>query len=97
VSLEWGPLSLTEELLGRKSSGSGLETREYGRRDPQKLPITSPTSGGRSVGIVRSRTQTMEFFLSLRVQDRGTSLKHIAKSELFGPEDESDIFLRNFG
>jgi hypothetical protein len=27
---------------------------------PQKLAITSPTSGGRSVGIVRSRTQTME-------------------------------------
>jgi hypothetical protein len=30
---------------------------------PQKLAITSPTSGGRSVGIIRSRTQTMEFFL----------------------------------
>jgi hypothetical protein len=28
---------------------------------PQKLAITSPTSGGRSIGIVRSRTQTMEF------------------------------------
>jgi hypothetical protein len=26
------------------------------------LAITSPTSGDRSVGIVRSRTQTMEFF-----------------------------------
>jgi hypothetical protein len=36
VSLEWGPLSLvstTEELLERKLSGSGLEDREYGRRD----------------------------------------------------------------
>jgi hypothetical protein len=35
VSLERGLLSLgstTEELLGRKSSGSGLEIREYGRR-----------------------------------------------------------------
>jgi hypothetical protein len=28
---------------------------------PQKLAITSPTRGGRSVGIVRSKTQTMEF------------------------------------
>jgi hypothetical protein len=28
---------------------------------PHKLAITSPTRGGRSVGIVRSRTQTMEF------------------------------------
>jgi hypothetical protein len=36
VSLERGPLSLVstiEELLGRKSSGSGLETRDYDRRD----------------------------------------------------------------
>jgi hypothetical protein len=74
VGLERGPLSLvstTEELLGRKSSGACLENREYGRRDPsrwprstvypQKLAITSPTSGGRSVGIVRSRTQAIEF------------------------------------
>jgi hypothetical protein len=29
---------------------------------PQKWATTSPTSGGRSVGIVRSQTQTMEFF-----------------------------------
>jgi hypothetical protein len=37
VGLERGPLSLvstTEELLGRKSSGSGLESSEYGTRDP---------------------------------------------------------------
>jgi hypothetical protein len=67
VGLERGPLSLvstTEELLGRKSCGSGLEKREYGRRDPsrsprgtlypQKLSLTSPTSGVRSVGIFRS-------------------------------------------
>jgi hypothetical protein len=34
----------------------------------KKLAITLPTSGGRSVGIVRSRTQTMEFsFLVLSV------------------------------
>jgi hypothetical protein len=55
----------------QKSSGSCLENRKYGRGDPsrwprgthytQKLAITSPTSGGRSVSVVRSRTQTMEF------------------------------------
>jgi hypothetical protein len=28
---------------------------------PQKLALTSPTSGGRSVGRVRSRTQATEF------------------------------------
>jgi hypothetical protein len=37
VGLERGPLSLVsiiEELRGRNSSGSGLENREYGHRDP---------------------------------------------------------------
>ena len=29
---------------------------------PQKLTLTSPTGGGRSVGIVRSRTKATEFF-----------------------------------
>jgi hypothetical protein len=32
-------VSTTEELLGRKSSGSGLENREYGRRDPSRWPL----------------------------------------------------------
>jgi hypothetical protein len=74
VGLERGPLSLMntiEELLGRNSSGSGLENREYGCGDPlrwprdtlypQKLALTSPTSGGRSVDIVRLRTKSAEF------------------------------------
>jgi hypothetical protein len=30
---------------------------------PQELALTSPTSGGRSVGIVRSRTEATEFVL----------------------------------
>jgi hypothetical protein len=76
VGLERRPLSLGsafEELLGRKSSGSGLDLREYGRRDPsrwprvtlyhQKLTWTSPTSGGCLVDIVLSRTQAKELFL----------------------------------
>jgi hypothetical protein len=59
MDLERGPLSLvstTEEMLGRKSSGSGLENREYGSgnslrrpRDtlyPKELALTSETSGG---------------------------------------------------
>jgi hypothetical protein len=40
VGLDRGPLSLvstTEELLGRKSSGTGLEIRDYGRRRPAVL------------------------------------------------------------
>jgi hypothetical protein len=35
VGLERGPLVITsEELLERKSRGSGLENRHYGRRNP---------------------------------------------------------------
>jgi hypothetical protein len=76
VGLERGPLSLvitTEELLERKSSGSGLEIREHVRRDssrwprgtlyPQNLVLTSPTSGGISAVIVRSQTQATEFLI----------------------------------
>jgi hypothetical protein len=74
VGLERGPLSLVstiEEVLERKSSGSGLEIREYGHRYPSrwprgtiyppKLSLSSPTSSGRSVGIVCSQTQATEF------------------------------------
>jgi hypothetical protein len=45
VGLERGPLSLvstTEELLGRKSSGSCLESREYGHRDPSRDHVAFP-------------------------------------------------------
>jgi hypothetical protein len=72
MGLGRGPFSLvstTEELLGRKSSGFGLENREYGRRDtsrrprdtlyPQKLALTSLTSAGRSICMVSSRTKAM--------------------------------------
>jgi hypothetical protein len=60
--------------FGRKLRGdmrSGLENRDYEQRDPprwqrdilypQKLALTSPTNGGRSVGIVRSQIKAMEF------------------------------------
>jgi hypothetical protein len=73
VGLERGPLRLvspTEELLERKSSDSGLENRNYGLGIccadhatplyPQKLALTSPTSGDRSASIVRSQTKATE-------------------------------------
>jgi hypothetical protein len=47
VGVERGPLSLvstTEELLGRKSSGSGLENRDYDRRDPPRWQRDTPLS-----------------------------------------------------
>jgi hypothetical protein len=79
MGLERSPLSLLntlEELLGRKSRGSGLENREYscGIRCaddvaplyPQKLGLTLPSICGRSVGIVRSRTKATKILLVLR-------------------------------
>jgi hypothetical protein len=51
-------------------SETGLENREYGNGDPlrrsrdtlypQKLALTSPTRGSRSVDIVRTRTKATE-------------------------------------
>jgi hypothetical protein len=74
VGLEQGPLSLTsitEDLLESKSSGS--ESRkprlmvmviccaDHDTLYPQKLALTSPTSGGRSASIVCLGTKAMEF------------------------------------
>jgi hypothetical protein len=74
AGLEWGPLSLvriTEELLETEVSAPVYKTEINGRGDslrwpsdtlyPLKLALTSPTSGGRSVGIVRLRTKAPEF------------------------------------
>jgi hypothetical protein len=76
VGLERGPLSLvgkTEELLDGqvaapvyKTENTAVGIRHADHVAPsirKKLAITSPASGGRSVGIIRSRTQTMEFSL----------------------------------
>jgi hypothetical protein len=64
----------------KKSSGSCLENREYGRGDLSCWPRDTlyqqkvgnhfmSTSGGRSVGIVRSRTQAMEFSFGFSIYD----------------------------
>jgi hypothetical protein len=79
VDLERGPLGLarkTEKILRKKSSGSGLENRDYGRkgsstlttRHPsirKKLALTSPTNSVRSIGIVLSHTKATELLLLL--------------------------------
>jgi len=60
--------------LNKKVAAPGLENRRLtavGTRCadhvtplyPQKLALTSPTGGGRSVGVVRSRTKATEFSL----------------------------------
>jgi hypothetical protein len=65
-------VSTIEELLGRINNGSGLKTEftaggilhadHVAPLYPQKLSLT-PTSGGHSVGIIRSRTQATEVVL----------------------------------
>jgi hypothetical protein len=95
VGLERGPLGLvstTEELLEIKSSGSGLERRDYGRRDPSRRPrgtlylqtlaLTSLTSGG------RSRTQVTEFSLSQQLYKKAQKTPWSeSASELYKPND----------
>jgi hypothetical protein len=63
--------------LKEKNSGSGLEIREYGRRVRHadhvvpsigKVGTNISTSGGRSVGTVRLRTQATEFFFLLFIR-----------------------------
>jgi hypothetical protein len=70
-------VSTTEELLDRnvaarvyKNENTAVGIRHAYHVAPssrKKLAITSPTSGGRSVGIVRSRNQTTEFSLLVLV------------------------------
>jgi hypothetical protein len=85
MGLERGPLSLVstiDELLEREIRGSGLEIRNNGRRDTPRRPrdtplsaqilaLTWPTSGCRSVGIVRSPTKAMELFVIIPVTGCG--------------------------
>jgi hypothetical protein len=105
VGLERGPLSLmntTEELLGRKSSGSGLERREYGRGgsvtlttlhhlSTKMLALTSPTCGICSIGMARWRTQATEvsFF---RFNNHHTS--HLATAKYYISNDLTKSFWR---
>jgi hypothetical protein len=75
VGLERGPLNLVstiEELLGRKSSSSGLEIEITAVGDPPRrlcdIPLfekvgTNFADKRRSFGLVRSRTLATEFSL----------------------------------
>jgi len=58
---------------------------------PQKLALTSPTGGGRSVGMVRSRTKATEFsfsfffYVSVSVEHQSSHLPEnctLAKEEV---------------
>jgi hypothetical protein len=87
VGLKWGPLSLLstiKELLERKSNGSGLENRVYGRGNPTtrhplsaKIGTTSSTSGGRSVDIVLLPTKATGFVLYSYIPPIGTATTYV--------------------
>jgi hypothetical protein len=73
---------------------------------PQKLALTSPTSGGKSVGVDRSRNKATEFSSWRRYILRPVStcsrlfcLVHAGTSNtlFFSLEDGSDKFLRKTG
>jgi hypothetical protein len=78
------PLLIFSGSAGNRTRVYGLGTRRADHEAPsvrKKLAITLPTSGGLSVGIVRSRTQTMEFFFSFRYQTgRQLSLNRLVQA-----------------
>jgi hypothetical protein len=84
VGLERDPLSLVitiEELLGRKSRGSGLENREYGRRGPSyKMLLNILLSrlgtykdeiiGDHQCGLLRNRSTTDQIFCIRQILEK---------------------------
>jgi hypothetical protein len=89
-SASWGQLrSYLEEIVA--APVKKIETNDRGgsvmltTQHPlyAKVGTSSPTIGGRSVGIVRCRTEATEFFP--------------CSAYFFDPEDGGDMFLRNVG
>jgi hypothetical protein len=70
-----------EELLGRKSSGSGLENREYGRRNPSHKmlsnillsrlgPYIDEIIGDHQCGFRRNRSTTDQIFCIRQILEK---------------------------
>jgi hypothetical protein len=67
VGLERSPLSYVntiEELLERKSSGSGQENRDYDRRDPTCWPRNTPLSAEVVTNLADKRWRSVAIVLS---------------------------------
>jgi len=64
---------------------------------PQKLALTSPTGGGRSVGIVRVRTKAKEFVFVLLyvVYDEYFTDYPVSKPEHAGQQNMQIYFRKN--
>jgi hypothetical protein len=82
-------VSTTEKLLDRNVAAPVYKTENtaVGIRQADRVAITSPTSGGRSVGIVSSRTQTMEFkvlnsSIQVQLQFVFTKIHYVLEAQL---------------
>jgi hypothetical protein len=69
VGLERGPLSLVstnveekvaDPIYKTKNSAVGIRRTDHLTPSIRKVGLTSPTGGGRPIGIVRSRTKVTE-------------------------------------
>jgi hypothetical protein len=97
VGLEWGSLSLvriTEELHERKRLRVvGIRCADHATPSiRKKLALTSPTSGGRSVGIVRLRTKRHGvFFIAFRLSCFRKNLNCIMRTQISIPNCDINI------
>jgi len=64
------PLSVVSRFV------RGIEENDVKPMGRCKLTLTSPTGGGRSVGIVRSRTKATELVFSFRWRANRTEIQY---------------------
>jgi hypothetical protein len=109
VGLERGPLSVvstSEDLLGRKSSGSRLDNKKYGRKGSAALTIPLSATVGTNVAD-KWRSQATEFVLLFYYMGSVGIAPHILNSKtkwsyiphtdyMVSPTEAQHIWIANF-